>query len=361
MIPVTKPFLPPKEEFDELLNEVWRRNWLTNNGPLINQLELKLKNYLEVPHFLIVLNGTIALQLAFKALQLKGKFITTPFSYIATVSSGAWEGLEPIFVDVDEGSFNIDANKIEEKITDEVSCIVATHVFGNPCDIEKIDQIASEYDLPVIYDAAHCFGANYKGRSLLNYGDVSTLSLHATKLYHMVEGGAVSAKDPEVLKAIAYARNFGHKGDTFEGVGTNGKNSEFHAAMGLANFKHIDEIIAKRKKLSQLYTEVFEQNEVNLQRQMIRPNTDYNYAYYPVLFETHEDLLKVQNDLQGNYIQPRRYFHPSLNTIPYVKSDEMIVSESLSSRILCLPLFHDLTEADVEYISRILIRALKYK
>lgn len=361
MIPVTKPFLPPKEEFDAFLVEAWHRNWLTNNGPLINQLELKLKNYFEAPHFLIVLNGTIALQLTFKALGLKGKFITTPFSYIATVSSAVWEGLEPVFVDIDPKTFNINADAIEEKITEDVSCIVATHVFGNPCEVEKIAAIGAKHNIPVIYDAAHAFGVNYKGRALLNYGEVSTLSLHATKLYHMVEGGAVVTKDPNLLKTMAFSRNFGHKGETFEGVGINGKNSEFHAAMGLANFNHIDAIIAKREKLSKLYSQVFEQNEVKLTRQHILPDTDYNYAYYPVVFEDVADMDRVIEALNGSHIYARRYFSPSLNKVPYVNYQEMKHSEYLSERILCLPLYHDLTEADVDYITRIIVRTMKYK
>lgn len=360
MIPVTKPFLPPKEEYDKLLNEVWRRNWLTNNGPLINQLELKLKDYLNVPYFLTVLNGTLALQFAFKALNLKGKFITTPFSYIATVSSAVWEGLEPVFVDIDPETFNIDPELIEENITEDVSCIVATHVFGNPCDVERIEVIGKKYNIPVIYDAAHAFGTEYKGRSLLSYGDVSTLSFHATKLYHMVEGGGVVTKDPEVLKRIAFARNFGHKGETFEEVGINGKNSEFHAAMGLANLPYINEIILKRKELSSLYSAVFQQNNIPLKRQKILEGTTYNYAYYPVVFDSENDLQEVLKALEGNYMYPRRYFFPSLNKIPYVNDRVMKESENLADRTLCLPLYHELTASEVEYITRIIIRTLKY-
>ncbi|PWL27233.1 DegT/DnrJ/EryC1/StrS family aminotransferase [uncultured Roseivirga sp.] len=361
MIPVTKPFLPPKPEFDKYVTEAWNRNWLTNNGPIINQLELKLKDHLNLPHFLLVLNGTIALQLAFKALNLRGKFITTPFSYIATVSSAVWEGLEPVFVDIDTETFNIDPDQIEDKISDDVSCIVATHVFGNPCNIEAIQKIASKYSLPVIYDAAHTFGVRYKGKSLMSYGTISTLSLHATKLYHMTEGGAVSTNDPDLLKHMAFARNFGHKGETFEGVGINGKNSEFHAAMGLANYPYINQIIEKRRKLTELYNQIFDQNNVNLGRQRILSDTDYNYAYYPVVFEDEGELLRVIKSLEGNYIHPRRYFYPSLNEIPYVPYQAMRNSESLSKRILCLPLYYDLTESDVEYITRIIIRTLKYR
>lgn len=361
MIPVTKPFLPPKAEFDKYVTEAWNRNWLTNNGPLINQLELKLKDYLGIPHFLLLLNGTIALQLAFKALGLKGKFITTPFSYIATVSSAVWEGLEPVFVDIDPETFNIDPDQIEDKITKDVSCIVATHVFGNPCQVEAIESIASKYNIPVIYDAAHSFGARYKDLSLMSYGTISTLSLHATKLYHMTEGGAVATNDPDLLKKMAFARNFGHKGETFEGVGINGKNSELHAAMGLANYPYISQIIDKRRELTELYDLIFKQNNVNLRRQRILDHTDYNYAYYPVVFQDEEEVLRVVESLEGNYIHPRRYFFPSLNKVPYVPYQEMKNSENLSKRILCLPLYYDLTESDVDYITRVVIRALKYK
>jgi len=360
MIPVTKPFLPPKEEFDKLLEEAWNRNWLTNNGPLTNQLELKLKEYFGAPHFLLVLNGTIALQLAFKAMGLRGKFITTPFSYIATISSAVWEGLEPVFVDIDPETFNINADAIEEKITDDVSCIVATHVFGNPCEVDRIGEIASRHNIPVIYDAAHAFGVNYKGKALMNYGEVSTLSLHATKLYHMVEGGAVVTKDAELLKKIAFSRNFGHRGDTFEGVGINGKTSEFHAAMGLANFNHVEEIISKRKLLWKLYSEIFDQYEIRFSRQRILADTEYNYAYYPVVFEDTRDLESVIEALNSNHIFPRRYFFPSLNKVPYLNYMEMKHSEYLSERVLCLPLYHDLTRADVEYITRVIIRTMKY-
>lgn len=361
MIPVTKPFLPPKEEYTRLVDEIWSRNWLTNNGPMINQLELKLKDYLNTPYFLLVLNGTIALQLAFKALGLKGKFITTPFSYVATVSSAVWEGLDPVFVDIDPNTFNIDVEAIEDKMTDDVSCIVATHVFGNPCEIDKIESIAKKYDIPVIYDAAHAFGVEYNGKGIMQYGDVSTLSLHATKLFHMIEGGAVSAKDPDTLKKMAFARNFGHKGPAFEGVGINGKNSEFHAAMGLANYKYIDSIIEKRKYLSLLYDQIFRDNEIKLGRQKIVANIKYNYSYYPVVFESEEELLRVIEALEGNYVHPRRYFYPSLNELPYVDFQKMVNAEFLSSRILCLPLYHDLMESDVEFITRIIIRTLKYK
>jgi dTDP-4-amino-4,6-dideoxygalactose transaminase len=259
MIPVTKPFLPPLEEYSKLVEDIWQRQWLTNNGPLVNELELKLKDYLNIDHLLFVSNGTIALQLAIKALGLSGEIITTPFSYVATTSSIVWEGCKPIFVDIDEKSLNIDPKKIEQAITQETTAILATHVYGNPCDIDAIDAIAEKHDLKVIYDAAHCFGTTYKNKSIFLYGDISTTSFHATKLFHTTEGGAVFTKDPELLKIMSYMRNFGHDGpEKFQGLGINAKNSEFHAAMGLVNLKHIPAILDKRKELSLYYNKKLE-------------------------------------------------------------------------------------------------------
>ena len=231
MILVTKPFLPPIEEYESYLKEIWQREWLTNNGPLVNDFELKLKLYLQVPHLLYLCNGTVALQIAIRALELKGDVITTPFSFIATTSSILWEGIRPVFVDIDADTLNIDPNKIEAAITPQTSAILATHVYGNPCDIDAIEAIAKKHNLKVIYDAAHCFGTKYKGKSVYSYGDVSIASFHATKLFHTVEGGAVFTNDPDLLKKMAFMRNFGFNGpEDFEYMGVNGKNSEFHAS-----------------------------------------------------------------------------------------------------------------------------------
>jgi dTDP-4-amino-4,6-dideoxygalactose transaminase len=357
LIPVTKPFLPPFEEYCHLLKDIWRREWLTNNGPLVNELELKLKEYLRVPHMLYLSNGTIALQIAIKALGLKGEIITTPFSYVATTSSILWEGSKPVFVDIDSETLNIDTEKIEAAITPHTSAILSTHVFGNPCDIDRIHEIACRYNLKVIYDAAHCFGTTYKGRSVFNYGDVSATSFHATKLFHTIEGGAVFCSEPDLLKKMAYLRNFGHNGpDNFAEIGINGKNSEFHAAMGLLNLGYIDEIMQQREMLSRQY-------DVWLRRDgIIHPahNKDavLNYAYYPVIFESEELTLRVQRELEANRISPRRYFHPSLSTIPIFNPSSCPVSDELSSRILCLPLYHSLSFSEVDYICRIVIRTL---
>lgn len=355
MINVTKPFLPPIDDYIDLVKGIYKRNWLTNNGPLVNELELKLKEYLNVPHLLYLNNGTIALQIAIKALELKGEIITTPFSYVATTSSIVWEGCKPVFVDIDKDTFNIDPNKIEAAITDKTTGIIATHVFGNPCDIEAIEKIAKKHHLKVIYDAAHCFGSKYKGKSVFAYGDISTTSFHATKLFHTTEGGAVFCNSPELLKKMTYLRNFGHNGpEEFAMVGINGKNSEFHAAMGLANFPYINKILESRKAQSLLYAAMLKNLKVSHIK--IYKESEFNFAYYPIVFDTEEILLKSMTELNLNRVYPRRYFYPSLNRLNYIENQECPISENISKTILCLPLYFDLTKEEIDYIGRILLR-----
>lgn len=344
MIPITKPFMPPKKEYEQYLQGIWEREYLTNNGPLVRELENKLVDYLELRNLSFVSNGTIALQIAIKALDIKGEVITTPFSYVATTSSIVWEGCTPIFVDIDSETLNINPNLIEQVITDNTSAILATHTFGNPCDIEAIQTIADKYDLKVIYDASHCFGTEYKEQSVLNYGDVSTISFHATKLYHTVEGGGIVAKDNDLHEKVNRMRNFGHAGPgNFEGVGINGKNSEYHAAMGLCNLEYADQILNKRKKQSENYDTLLNEYQVHTPGVQAK-TTYYNRAYYPIIFETEQELLDVKKKLEESKIFPRRYFYPSLNTLDYVVGRELEQSESIAKRILCLPLFHSLVE-----------------
>ncbi|WP_017729800.1 DegT/DnrJ/EryC1/StrS family aminotransferase [Nafulsella turpanensis] len=360
MIPVTKPFLPPKEVFENYINGIWKRNWLTNHGPLVNELELKLKDYLELDHLLYLNNGTIALQIAIKALNLKGEVITTPFSYVATTSSIVWEGCVPVFVDIDSKTLNIDPEKIEAAVTENTSAILATHVYGNPCDVEKIEKIASKHNLKVIYDAAHCFGTQYKGESVFGFGDISTTSFHATKLFHTIEGGAVITKDPGLLKKMSYLRNFGHEGtESFADLGINGKNSEFHAAMGLSNLPFIKNIIQKREELSNYYHLKLE--KLNIERPIIQSYTQYNYAYYPIIFPSEEQLLKSKAELEKYQIFSRRYFYPSLETLPYVKEYDVPIAGAVSKRALCLPLYYDLSYEEIDMIARILLRVQKYQ
>lgn len=353
MIPVTKPFLPPSDEYQKYLNEIWKRGILTNNGPLVKRLEAELKEYLNVENLLYVSNGTIALQIAIKSLGLKGEVITTPFSYVATTSSIVWEGCKPVFVDIDTETLNIDPNLIESAITEKTSAILATHVFGNPCDIDATQTIADKYNLKVIYDAAHCFGTLYKGKSVFNYGDISTASFHATKLFHTTEGGAVFTNNPELYKRMRYMRNLGHDGPgKFNGVGINGKNSEFHAAMGLCNLPYMGQIMEKRKEQCALYDKLLLNAPV--QTITIQKNADWNYAYYPVLFEHEEIALNVKQALEEQNIHPRRYFYPSLETLEYVHLIDLKNSQRISSSILCLPLFHSLFKSDVKKISEII-------
>jgi dTDP-4-amino-4,6-dideoxygalactose transaminase len=359
MILVTKPFLPPQAEYQHYLNGIWQRNWLTNNGPLLNELELQLKEHLKLKYLLYVTNGTIAIQLAIKALGLKGKIITTPFSYVATTSSIVWENCVPKFVDIESNTFNINPNLIEDAIDSETTAILATHCFGNACNIDAIDKIAKKRNLKVIYDAAHCFGTTYRSKSVFAYGDVSTTSFHSTKLFHTVEGGAVVTTDPELLKRMAYMRNFGHDGpEKFNGVGINGKNSEFHAAMGLCNLKYTGEILAKRKEQSLYYDELLK--DLHVQHIVIQKGCGFNYAYYPIVFNSEKEAMNAKAALELKNISPRRYFYPSLSSLDYVEKASTPVAEQIASKILCLPLYHELSREEQHMIARILLRTQRY-
>ena len=352
-IPSNKPFLPPKEEYNNFLKQIWQKSWLTNNGPFVKELEFKLIDYLGVKHLSFVSNGTIALQIAIKALGLKGEIITTPFSYVATTSSIVWEGCKPVFVDIDGLTLNIDANKIEAAITKQTSAILATHVFGNPCEIERIQEIANKYQLKVIYDAAHAFGVSYKEKTIFSYGDISTTSFHATKLFHTVEGGAVICNDEKLKKRIDLMRNFGHDGPSkFTGVGINGKNSEFHAAMGLSNLKYIKDILLKQCRLSLCYDEGL--RELKVQRPKIATYCNYNYAYYAILFQTENELITAKKHLEKNQVFARRYFYPVLSSLDYLTNQSMPVAENIANRVLCLPMYYELKQNEVELICQLL-------
>jgi dTDP-4-amino-4,6-dideoxygalactose transaminase len=349
MIEVTRPFLPPLEEYQRYIAEIWERNWLTNDGPLVQEFQKKIATNLNLNQFLFLSNGTVALQIAIKALGLKGEIITTPFSYVATTSSIVWENCEPVFVDIDVDSFNIDAKKIEAAITSKTTGILATHVYGTPCEVEEIDAIAKRHNLKVIYDAAHCYGTQYDGKSVLEYGDISTISFHATKLMHTVEGGGVYASDPELMKRMAYLRNFGHDGPgIFSGVGINGKNSEIHAAMGLVNLKYSDKILVKRKLDYNLYTQELAPLNLKYPKPPIKASS--NYSYYPVVFESEKRCVKVFEYLLERQVYARRYFYPVLSQLDYVKQQSTPIAESIASRILCLPLFYQLEESEIHFV-----------
>ena len=356
MIQVTKPFLPPVEDYKKYIDKIWQRQWLTNMGPLSSELEMQLKEFLNLDHLIFVTNGTVALQLAIRALDLKGEIITTPFSFVATTSSIVWEGCTPVFVDIDKNSLNIDADKIEAAITENTSAILATHVYGNPCEIDKIEEIAKKHNLKIIYDAAHAFAVQYKGKSVFEYGDISICSLHATKLYHSTEGGLIITKDPSLLKKAAIMRNFGISDfNKFAELGINGKNSEFHAAMGLVNLKYVDDIIAKRRELSLQYN--IGLKNVKGYFPTWNTNSDPNFAYYPIVLQTEQLLLNVMEELGKNQIFTRRYFYPSLaSALPYLEPKDLPITDDISKRVLCLPLYYDLTIEEVNLITRLILR-----
>ncbi len=354
MINVTKTFLPPQQEYGAILKRAWDKSWLTNRGVLVQELECNLKNYLQVPNIIATTNGTLPLQIAIKALGLTGEIITTPFSYVATTSSIVWEGCTPIFVDIHQEYLTIDETKIEAAITKNTTAILATHVFGNPCAIDEIEGIAAKYNLKVIYDAAHCFGVTYKGKSVFNFGDISTCSFHATKLFHTGEGGALFTKSKELYDILYFHHNFGHNGpEAFYGIGINAKMNELQAAMGLSVLPYMDKILKARQIIVTTYNDFFKDTDIQLLK--IRGQVQWNYSYYPVIFKDETQLLKVQAALNAIHIFPRRYFYPSLNTIPYVKRENKKISESISSRVLCLPLYDSLEIEDVKKITATVI------
>lgn len=347
MIPVTKSYLPNIDKYKAYIDSIYESAWLTNNGVLVQKLEKRLKDYLDVKHIILVANGSLALQLSYKALGLTGEVITTPFSFVATTSTLKWEGLDPVFADIDPKSFNIDPNKIEEQISSRTSAIVPVHVFGNPCDVEVIEDIANKHNLKVIYDAAHAFGTQYKGQSVLNYGDISTLSFHATKLFHTIEGGAIITNDDDIADKVRLLMNFGITSPTsINSIGTNAKMNEFEAAMGLCVLDEIEIIKSGRQKVWTSYERALSDSELRLQQW--NSDSQNNYAYAPVVFPSEQALLKAEQALKDNNILPRRYFYPSLDTLPYLGGRQVCKeSRELSSRILCLPIYPNLSETEV--------------
>lgn len=356
---VTQPSLPPLSEYVTILEGAWERGILTHNGPLVQQLEKDLNSYLNTKNLAAVTSGTIALQLAIRALNLEGEIITTPFTWIATASAIMWEKCKPVFVDVQPDTFNIDPKKIEEKITDRTSAILPVHVFSNPCDIEAIQKIADKHALKVIYDAAHAMCVNYKGKSILEYGDITATSFHATKIFQSGEGGACITKDNELYKRIRRLRFFGHdEQKEIVDEGMNGKMTEIHAALGLASLKWIDDVLRDRREKYELYMSLLGKSDF-IQFQNFQADS-YNYSYLPVLFEDENQVIAVSNKLNKHNIYPRRYFRPALNTVKAIAGYESFpVAEDLASKILCLPLFYTLKKEDIEYICDLIINYKK--
>lgn len=353
---VTRSFVPPQEEYLRWVRQALDSHVLTNNGPIHKQLEAELRERLGAQQFLLIGNGTVAIQLALRALDVKGKVITTPFSYVATVSAILWEGCTPVFADIDPRTLCIDPARIEELIDADTTAILATHVFGIPCDVEAIEAIAQRHGLKVIYDGAHAFAATYKGRPLVTYGDACTLSFHATKLFHTVEGGAVVMREAAVAERMRLLRSFGHFGDEHFILGINGKMSEMHAAMGMAVLPHVDWIVRERARVVARYDRALAGLPV------VRPEapagTVPNHAYYPVILSDGATRERVHAAMAEAGIFTRRYFFPSLNTLPYVVAPSMPVSEDVAARVLCLPLYPDLSDADTDRVLSAFVKAL---
>ncbi|MET3127472.1 dTDP-4-amino-4,6-dideoxygalactose transaminase [Arcicella rosea] len=353
MINVTKTYLPPIEEYQQYVKGIWQRNQLTNNGPLVQELEKKLKEYLGVKHCFYVSNGTIAIQIALKVLNITKEVITTPFSYCATSHAIVWENCTPVFADISPDDFCIDPSKVEQLITENTEAILATHVYGNPCEVDTLAAIAQKHNIKLIYDAAHAFGVKVNGTSLFNFGDISTCSFHSTKVFHSTEGGAIFTDDDQLAYLIDSYRSFGHKSDNYYTIGINGKNSEFHAAMGLCVLPKVKEIVEARKNIFALYDKLL--NWDKLTKPKVKLPIESNHAYYPIFFESEEVLLKVRTALEIEDIFPRRYFYPSLSTLKFVTAESNCpVSDDAAPRAMALPLYYDLAHTDVERISTII-------
>ncbi|WP_019038848.1 DegT/DnrJ/EryC1/StrS family aminotransferase [Psychroflexus tropicus] len=349
MINVTKTFFPPIEDYQNQLQRIWNNQWLTNNGELYKELSKKLQDYLGVNQIIPMTNGTLPIQIALNAYAKEGEVITTPFSYVATTASIVWEKCTPVFVDIHPEYLTIDESKIEASITEKTTAILATHVYGNPCDVEVIEAIAEKHNLKVIYDAAHCFGLIYKGQSIFNYGDVSTCSFHATKLFHTGEGGALFCQDEETRQELWYRHNFGHDGpEHYHGLGMNAKMSELQAAMGLSVLPYMEHILKERQRVCEYYDEHLDFTK--LSKLKLREGTQWNYAYYPVAFKTENELLKTKAKLEAKKINPRRYFYPSLEALPYINSSDCTIAMDTAKRVFCLPVYDSLNIEDLNKI-----------
>jgi dTDP-4-amino-4,6-dideoxygalactose transaminase len=354
MINVTKSDLPPLENYVQYLNKIWNSRWLTNNGEFAQLFERKLEEYLQIKRILPVANGTFALQVALKALDLKGEVITTPFTFAATTNAILWEGLTPVFADIDPETFNIDPADVERKITNKTSAILAVHTYGNPCYVDELQKIAETYGLKLIYDAAHAFGVQYNDKSVLDYGDICTLSFHATKVFHTIEGGAIVAKKDEHFDKIKLLINHGIKSEEKVAVvGTNAKMNEFQAAMGLCNLEYINERIKLREKIYTKYKSGFSDSNVQFQKIV---SSRYNYSYMPVCFENISKRDEIYLKLINYGIKSRKYFYPLTVNSDYFNNENLVEKYGLnfaydvSNRILCLPLYTDLEETVVDNI-----------
>ena len=354
---ITRPNVASLGDVTTLLQEVWDAQNFTNNGPMLRKLENALRSTLHIRHPVIVNNGTIAIHIALRALQLSDcAVITTPFTWIATSSCLLWENCTPIFVDINPHTFNIDVSKIEAAITPQTKAILAVHVFSNPCDVESIEVIAKKHNLAVIYDAAHAFGVEHKGRNIYEWGDLSTASFHATKVFNTAEGGAIICSSQELYETVYSIRDFGFsRSRDIVRLGTNAKMSEIHAVLGLANLPLLDGAIHKRKMITECYKRILG-NHVDYQQY---DADSYNYAYMPIILKDEPTTIRVVEHLQTHNAFPRRYFHPSLSEITVLFPQQPCpISEDISKRILCLPIYPDLTLEQVEHIAQLILSTL---
>lgn len=350
---VTQPSLAPLAEVDTYMSRIWASGVMTHNGPLVQLFEKEFSEWAGLPHIVACCNGTMAIQLALRSLNMRkgGEIITTPFTFIATISAILYEGFKPVFVDIDPETLNIDPRKIESAITSETVAILPVHVFGNPCDVAAIGEIARRHGLHLVYDAAHAVGVNIDGRSILSYGDVSATSFHATKLLNTSEGGGVFSPDAEVDRRLRELRFFGYDAEKdVSCVGTNAKMTEVNAAIGLANLKYLDEVILDRKEKYGLYKSMLcNRDSVRFQR----TGDECNCSYFPIVLESEALLGKVDSALRAINVFARRYFYPSVNTYSRLPVDGVRcpISENVSSRILCLPLYRTLPKSAIESIA----------
>lgn len=365
IITVTSPLLPPLEEFTKYLEDIWKRKWITNNGHYHQELEKALCEYLKVPFLSLFTNGTLPIMVALQALRITGEVITTPYSFVATTHSLWWNGIKPVFVDIDPKTGNIDPDKIEAAITPKTTAILPVHVYGNPCDTEKIKNIADTYGLKVIYDAAHAFGVEVNGKSILNEGDLSTLSFHATKTYNTIEGGALICHDAETKKRIDYLKNFGFAGETtVVAPGINGKMDEVRAAYGLVSLNYVDDAIAKRREVALQYREAL-RNISGITVFEDFKNVKHNYSYFPIL--VNEELYGLSRDelyekLKANNIFGRRYFYPLISNfstyrgLPSANKENLPVANRIADSVICLPIHHEITKENADRILDLIVR-----
>ncbi len=361
---VTQPALPDLKEFIPYLEKIWKNKWLTNDGPFHEQFEEELANFLGVKYVSLFTNGTLALVAALQVLKISGEVITTPYSFVATSHALWWNNIKPVFVDVEPDYFNLDVSKIESAITPRTTAILPVHVYGNPCELEKIQEIADIYGLKVIYDAAHAFGVKFNDTSVLNFGDLSILSFHATKMFNTMEGGAIICHDAAMKKRIGYLKNFGILNETtVVSPGINSKMNEMQAALGLLQLKEHEKNLSKRKEITELYKEELKDvNGIEFLNQ--KQGVDYNYSYFPILIKkeypiSRDELyfaLKVQNIYSRRYFYPLITHFPMYKGLPSARFDNLLVAEGVANQVICLPIYPDLPHEDVFRITSIIAK-----